>query len=279
MPSGYEIIRQLRLDRFELADLVLSEKLLPLNQDTGEPISLDDEKNSFYKIVEITDHGKKTIVVNNPYYIPHSSLKNQPKEFKIPSISPGGKIEMQWQELYKKILKQKKTIEITDLQFKLIENGAWNKGSVQLTSSISHFTYEELEQFSSKISRKEAKENLSEISQLGALTLERLWPEATRQQKQGFNDFKKNLEKNFHKAVRTAVAVIAYCHEQNKKISAEDLQDLLDRPNDFPGAEALEKHKGLPKGFIQDIYTELPPQYRYHRGQKKEANPSKPPEP
>ena len=108
MPSGYEIIRQLRLDRFELADLVLSEKLLPLNQDTGEPISLDDEKDSFCKIVEVTDHGKKTIVVNNPYYIPHSSLKNQPKEFKIPSISPGGKIEMHWQELYKKILKQKK---------------------------------------------------------------------------------------------------------------------------------------------------------------------------
>lgn len=90
-----------------------------------------------------------------------------------------------------------------------------------------------------------------------------------RQQKDGFNIWKKNVAKKFQTGVRVATAVIAYCHHQNKQLKKDELEYLLDAPEKHEGADALIKYKGkVPRDLIQDIYTELPQEYRHARGEK-----------
>ena len=69
----------------------------------------------------------------------------------------------------------------------------------------------------------------SSLEELKILSLENLWPEANRQQKEGFETFKKNIAKQFRTGIRAAVAVLAYCQEQlgpMEKLRREDLENL-----------------------------------------------------
>lgn len=119
-----------------------------------------------------------------------------------------------------------------------------------------------------------------ELEQLEKLSLEKLWPAATRQQKEGFETFKNKLKENFQTGIRAAVAVLAYCHHQNKKLSFQDLVKLLDYPEKEEGAGSLQTYKKkISKELAQNIYAELPNEYRYARGEKKSDKPLKPTEP
>jgi hypothetical protein len=105
---------------------------------------------------------------------------------------------------------------------------------------------------------------------LNIVGIRKIFPSITDRQAAGFEDFKKGLAKNFKTATRAAVAVLAYCHQEKKRLTRDELQDLFDWPENFPGAEAFKKYRGrLSKELIQDIYAELPPEYRHERGQKK----------
>ena len=105
---------------------------------------------------------------------------------------------------------------------------------------------------------------------LNIVGIRKIFPSITDRQAAGFEDFKKGLAKIFKTATRAAVAVLAHCHQERKRLTRDELQDLFDRPETIPGAEALKEYKGkLSKELIQDIYAELPADYRHERGQKK----------
>lgn len=125
---------------------------------------------------------------------------------------------------------------------------------------------------------------LSSLEELNALSLEKLWPESNRQQKDGFETFKKRLNKHFKTGTRAAVAVLAYCQEQlgpGEKLQFEDLENLFDKNTKTPpGGEKIEQYKGqITRELAQDIYFSLPEKYRHARGEKKETKPPKPTEP
>lgn len=107
------------------------------------------------------------------------------------------------------------------------------------------------------------------IDKLDLVYLEDLWPTASRQQKEGFETFKKKLKADFKNAILAAVAVISYCHRQDKKLTFPELQDLIYRPEKHEGAESLIQYKGISKELIHDIYKELPSEYRHGTGEKK----------
>lgn len=93
--------------------------------------------------------------------------------------------------------------------------------------------------------------------------------EASRQAKEGFEAWKKNLEKKFHEGIRAGTAVAAYCMKQDIKITKNDLQNLLYRDKTFPDTEELEKFAKIPKDLIEDIYSALPDKFRHGPGEKK----------
>lgn len=128
------------------------------------------------------------------------------------------------------------------------------------------------------------KNEATSLEELTYLSLEKLWPESNRQQKDGFEIFKKSLTKHFKTGVRAAVAVLAYCQEQlgpGEKLQREDLENLFDENiKTPPGGEKLEQYKGqITRQLAQDIYFALPEKYRHLRGEKKETKPPKPTEP
>ena len=114
----------------------------------------------------------------------------------------------------------------------------------------------------------------SALSKLTICDIEMLIGQKTSRQKdEGFSSWKKNIEKKFHKGISAGVAVVAYCIENKKKLTKEDLVDLLQRPQIFPGAKEIEKFSGLPNDLIEDIYRALPAAYRHGQGEKKAKHP------
>lgn len=115
-----------------------------------------------------------------------------------------------------------------------------------------------------------AQQDKGATATLESINLKEIFPSVSDRQLAGFEEFKKTLKRDFQTATRAAVAVIAYCHQQGQRLTRDDLQDLFDRPRDFPGAGALLEYAGkLSKALIQDVYTALPAEYRHERGQKK----------
>lgn len=122
--------------------------------------------------------------------------------------------------------------------------------------------------------QQQVNHEITALEELELLSLEKLWPEATRQRIEGFEVFKKRLEKHFQTGIRAAIAVIDYCHTTNAKLRFEDLENLFDEKVPLPDdAKSLEEYRGkISTELARDIYKELGEKYRHKRGEKKPSN-------
>lgn len=180
-----------------------------------------------------------------------------------------------WDILYKKMKRTNSSINISAEQYRELDEG-WCYKRMSEYALLSIYKESEIHSIFKKSNKDKSNtieiEEKSAIQKLEILDIELIQDtEATHQQKIGFEVFKKTITKKFRTGIRAAVAIIAYCHNHNAKLRKSDLIDILDRPESFPGAEALIEYRGkISKDLIEDIYKELPLQFRHERGEKKQ---------
>ena len=286
----------LQMNEITLVNAVREGKIIPYKKSTLEKIDIksigkfytklsesfkkhiDDEKyEKGYYFADFEDKFRFHIgyeIINEQtleefYEFISENMKNWGEDYEIIESFHNESTEIS-QKRYSEIINGWGNKQVKEIVFD--ENTVFKEREIRFEA----ITKEQIKEIDNRLSnyKTECNREKTALKELEILSLEKLWPEATRQQKEGFEVFKKRLKKYFQIGIRAAVAVIDYCHKTNTKLRFEDLENLFDEKVPLPDdAKSLEEYRGkISTELAHDIYKELGERYRHKRGEKKLAD-------